>query len=124
MSKEQEQINKRIFYWMNPDGCWHERRKARNDGMVQYSESPLCFKCGKHWQDWEPVPSYFDENAPRKLLDEVIEKAVEEFGNRTVGEAFTDAVFKNDVPYQHNLTPHHICMAVNELIEERSYERN
>jgi hypothetical protein len=67
--------NKAIFYYLNPEGCWHE---GLGDGTLA-----RCEKCGEFWThtdrepgDW-PNPDYTTEHGFFLLLEGLRAKGIE-----------------------------------------------
>lgn len=60
---ERETINRQIFLWLNPDGCWHG---------TDYTNAPQgypCKGCGERVASMRPNPDYHSWDGMRLLLE-------------------------------------------------------
>lgn len=77
---EKTEINKLLFTFVNPDGCWHEWMP---DSQADYYRCSRCKEKKGNLYVWATSagnPDYTSEDSLRRLLAEVETKFIAEFG--------------------------------------------
>jgi hypothetical protein len=90
--KDANEINHTIHEFMKPGECYHEVRWHTGEQDPALAGRYVCRTCNKSHGYAFYSPNYTSNSSPRSLLNEVLKKAVAEFGREKMTRAIIASV--------------------------------